>query len=121
MASKFYNRETVKNIQDNWRRTQEEYDNMKIAIMRDMVDYLKDTRQAFTAKELSDMFGLSVRTISGLFYHNRPNDIRFGKRRVSNKLVYLNENGEPVMDRVVEINRTVKEYYYEDRKYNGYW
>jgi hypothetical protein len=121
MATNYYNRETAKNIQDNWRKTQEEYNNMKIAIMRDIVDYLKDTRQAFTAKELSDVFGLSVRTISGLFYHNRLNNIRSSKRRVSNKLVYLNENGEPVMDKVVEIRRTVKEYYYEERKYNGYW
>jgi predicted transcriptional regulator len=121
MATNYRNRDTVKNIQDNWRRAQEEYDNMKNVIMRDIVDYLKETRRAFTAKELSNEFGLSVRTISGLFYHNRPNNIRSNKRRVSNKLVYLNENGEPVMDRVVEINRTVKEYYYEEPKYNGYW
>ena len=122
MASKFYNRETARNIQDNWRRTQEEYDNMKTTIMRDIVDYLKDTRKAFTARELSDEFGLSVRAISGLFRYNRPNNISFNKRRVTKKMVYLDENGEPVMDRVVVTHSTVKEYFYEERNggYNRY-
>ena len=119
MASKFYNRETVRNIQDNWR----EYDNMKIAIMRDIVDYLKDTRKAFTARELSDEFGLSVQAIAGLLRYHRPNNITFNKHRVAKKMVYLDENGEPVMDRVVVTHSTVKEYYYEERNsgYNRYW
>lgn len=124
MATNYYNYESVKAAQENLRRAKEEYEKIKIAIAREIEDYLKQTGQHFTAMELSDKFGLSCRSIVNVIRYN-ARWIRSTKRMVTRKMVYLDENGNPNMDRVLTRHSRVNEYFYSEptssRNNNGYY
>lgn len=124
MATNYYNYESVKAAQENLRHAKEEYEKVKIAIAHEIEDYLKQTGKAFTAMELSDKFGLSCRSIVNVIRYN-ARWVRSTKRWVSRKMVYLDENGNPNMDRVFTRNSRVNEYFYSEpassRNNNGYY
>jgi hypothetical protein len=125
MATNYYNYESVKTAQENLRHAKEEYKKVKMAVAHEIEDYLKQTGQHFTAMELSNKFGLSVRAIVNVIRYN-ARGIRSVKRTVTRKMVYLDENGNPNMDRVFTRNSRVNEYFYSEpassRNNNGfYW
>ena len=124
MATNYYNYESVKAAQENLRRAKEEYEKVKISIAHEIEDYLKQTGLHCTAMELSDKFGLSCRAIVNVIRYN-ARWVRSTKRMVTRKMVYLDENGNPNMDRVLTRNSRVNEYFYSEpassRNNNGYY
>ena len=84
------------------------YEDTRIAVMMAIKTFLTQSNKGFTAKELSDKFGLPVGVIARVA---RDYGIWTRDRRTTNRYVRLTDNGEVDLDDIKEITYKCKEYY----------
>ena len=91
------------------------YEERRNSVIREVIEFLKaHPSEAYTAHEISDSCGLSIRTVVGCL----NNDSRIGARdRWTTRTFYaLNNDGTPNLSDSVERKSKVNEYYYRDRR-----
>ena len=85
-----------------------DYERVRNDIMAGIKQFLTQAQEGFTARELSDKFGLPVNVISRVA---RDYGIWSRDRRVAHKYVRLTNDGEVDFDDVQVVSYKCKEYY----------
>ena len=84
------------------------YEDTRIAVMMAIKTFLTQSRQGFTAKELSERFGLPIGVIARVA---RDYGIWTRDRKTTNRYVRLTDCGEVDLDDIKEFTYKCKEYY----------
>ena len=100
--------EKIAAIIENKKQAVSAYEDTRIAVMMAIKKFLTQSKQGFTAKELSEKFGLPVGVIARVA---RGYGIWTRDRRTTNRYVRLTDVGEVDLDDIKEITYTCKEYY----------
>ena len=84
------------------------YKTVRREVMIAIKNFLAQSKKGFTAKELSDKFGLSTNTIASM---SIDYGIKRRDRRVTYRYVRLTDVGEVDLDDIKEVTYKCKEYY----------
>lgn len=118
MITNDYSPSMIREIAETARKARIDYELMREKVMRKIYDHLEKSGKAYTARELSEQFGLPIRVIARLA---RSYGFRVADRWVEQRFAPLNEYNEPDFNNIMVTHRRVKEYSVNNDRARHYW